>query len=102
MVSLMLSEEVQKSLRDNIKNHRLARNLTQAGLAKRSGVPLSTLRKFEQQAVISFESFVKLLVALQLGPAVVAATEPTQKDFTTLDELLTAQTKPPRKRGRKG
>lgn len=34
-------------------------NLTQEGLAERSGVPLSTLRKFEQKGMISLDSFLK-------------------------------------------
>ncbi|WP_443947630.1 helix-turn-helix domain-containing protein [Pedobacter sp. AW1-32] len=38
--------------------------LTQEELAKRAGVPLPTLRKFEQKGWISLESFFKFLMVV--------------------------------------
>jgi len=37
----------------------------QKGLSKRSGVPLSTLRKFKQKDVISLDSFLKILSVVE-------------------------------------
>ncbi len=45
----------------NILERRLLMELTQEGLSDRSGVPLSTLRKFEQKGQISLDSFLKML-----------------------------------------
>ncbi|MCP4290997.1 MAG: helix-turn-helix transcriptional regulator [bacterium] len=41
--------KVQKKLTENTRRQRLEMDLTQEGLAKRSGVPLPTLRQFEQK-----------------------------------------------------
>ena len=51
------SSKAQKKLVENVRERRLQMELTQEGLAERSGVPLSTLRKFEQKGSISLESF---------------------------------------------
>jgi len=56
--------KAQMKLARNVRLRRLSRDLTQAGLAERSGVPLPTLRKFEQKGLISLESFLKLLMVL--------------------------------------
>ena len=47
------SSKAQKKLVENVRERRLQMELTQEGLAERSGVPLSTLRKFEQKGSIS-------------------------------------------------
>lgn len=48
MLFISLSK-IQKKLVDNVRERRLQMNLTQEGLAERSGIPLPTLRKFEQK-----------------------------------------------------
>jgi len=64
MVSLISISKAQQKLAENIRDRRLSMELTQTGLAKRSGVPLATLRKFEQTGVISLEPFLKLLMVV--------------------------------------
>ena len=61
VISGAMSSKAQKKLAENIRERRLQMELTQEGLAERSGVSLSTLRKFEQKGSISLESFLKLL-----------------------------------------
>jgi transcriptional regulator with XRE-family HTH domain len=46
------------------KEARLNQNITQAALAKQSGVSLGTLKKFEQTGCISLESLLRLAIAL--------------------------------------
>lgn len=60
MLFISLSK-TQRKIVENIRDRRLQMELTQEGLSERSGVPLSTLRKFEQKGVISLESFLKIL-----------------------------------------
>ncbi len=60
MVSLVTPSKAQRKLAENVRQRRLGMDLTQEGLAERSGVPLPTLRKFEQKGAISLESFLKL------------------------------------------
>ncbi|WP_394699125.1 helix-turn-helix domain-containing protein [uncultured Cohaesibacter sp.] len=64
MISLVTASKGKTKLRDNVRARRLGMNLTQAGLADRSGVPLPTLRKFEQTGSISLEAFLKLLMVV--------------------------------------
>ena len=49
--------KAQKNIIQNIRERRLQMDLTQEGLAERSGVSLSTLRKFEQKGSISLNFF---------------------------------------------
>ena len=60
MISLTTSSKAQKMVAKNMQSLRLEKGLTQKGLSERSGVSLSTLRKFEQIGSISLESFFKL------------------------------------------
>ena len=64
MVSLITTAKAQKRIAANVRAQRLQIDLTQEGLAKRSGVPLPTLRKFEQKGSISLESFLKLQMVI--------------------------------------
>ncbi|MCY4130780.1 MAG: helix-turn-helix domain-containing protein [Gammaproteobacteria bacterium] len=86
-----------EDLADRLKRCRLARNLTQTGLAARSGVPLGTLKKFERTGSISLISFVRLLVTLDEHAGLERLLESNEQD-ATLDQLMS---KPKvRKRGR--
>ncbi len=101
MISFISPCKAQRIVAENIRERRLQLDLTQEGLAERSGVPLATLRKFEQQGVISLESFFKLLMVLGMLDAMVKATEVPQTPFSSLDEVIALNTAPKRKRGRR-
>jgi len=62
--------------------------LTQEGLAVRSGVKLRSVRKFEQKGLISLESFLKLSMALGCLDVFVKAAEPSETEFTSIDDVL--------------
>lgn len=95
--TILSAPEITEDLSNRLKQRRLAHNLTQAGLAARSGVPLATLRKFEHSGSISLVSFVRLLVALNEHVGLERLLESNDQD-ATLDQLLS---KPKvRKRGR--
>ena len=100
MVLLFTVTKAQEAISGNMRNRRLATGLTQQGLAKRSGVSLATLRKFEQKGIISFESFLKLAMVLDTLEDMVKATELSVTDYSSIDEVLEAERKkPPRKKG---
>ena len=80
--------KARRDLAQHVKARRLATGLTQQGLAYRSGVKLATLRKFEQQGVISLESFLKLLMVLGGLERLVEAVKPEQTEFPSIDEML--------------
>ena len=93
---LRSSKEMSVELAARMKSRRLADNLTQSGLARRSGVPLGTLKKFEQSGQIALISFVRLVVALK-DEAALENLLLGQK-FETLDEVLKSEKKPQRGR----
>lgn len=63
-ISLKSPTEVLGELRERFKRRRLALNLTQEGLSKRSGVALASLRRFERTGLISLDSLLKLALVL--------------------------------------
>ncbi len=94
--AIMPPSEVAADLANRLRARRLARNLTQEGLARRSGVALGTLKKFERTGAISLVSFVRLVVAV--GEEATLERLMDGQAFETLDEVLTVTTT--RKRGR--
>ena len=101
MITLISPSIAQKKIAQNLKERRLQMNLTQEGLSARSGVPLATLRKFEQQGLISLESLLKLMMVLGMLEAMVEATKVSQTSFSSIDEVIALESSPKRKRGRK-
>jgi len=100
MLLITLTKALKK-LAENTRQRRLDMELTQEGLAERSGVPLATLRKFEQKGLISLESFLKLLMVLGGIESIIKATQPQPTEFTSIDEVISANLTPLRKRGRR-
>ena len=95
------SSKAQKKLVENVRERRLQMELTQEGLAERSGVPLSTLRKFEQKGNISLESFLKLLSVIGGLEEVINVLKPNKPNFKSIDEVLKSEEEITKKRGRK-
>lgn len=87
------------AIAENMKKRRLALNLTQAGLSERSGVALSTLRKFEQSGAISIDNLLKLMLIVGGLRQIVEASAPNQTRFSSIDDVLSDKTRPMRKRG---
>ncbi len=90
------SEDISFALAQRLRRRRLARNLTLEGLARRSGVPMGTLKKFERTGQISLVSFIRLAVTLQDE----AALEKLLLDqpFETMDQVLDYRKTPQRGR----
>ena len=90
------SEDIAAELAVRLRNRRLAHNLTLEGLARRSGVALGTLKKFERTGQISLVSFIRLAITLKDEAALEKLL--LEQKFETLDEILQSEKKP--KRGR--
>ena len=99
MITLITISKAQHQLRNHLKARRLQQGLTQEGLAKRAGVSLPTLRKFEQKGLISLESFLKLLMVLDGLESVVNVLNPGEENFQSIDDVLEAGQKKERKKG---
>lgn len=101
MISLITPIKAQKKLAEHTRARRLQMELTQAGLAERSGVALPTLRKFERTGAISLESFLKLHMVLGGLDDIVKATQLKAPSFSSIDEVLKADNTPIRQRGKR-
>lgn len=58
------SEDIIVQVAENFRRRRVEKNITRQRISELSGVPLSTVARFEQKGLISFESLVKLAMAL--------------------------------------
>lgn len=94
--AMLPSEDIAAELATRLKSRRLAQNLTLEGLAKRSGVPLGTLKKFERSGQIALVSFIRLVVVLKDEAALEKLL--LEQTFETLDQVLGSGKKP--RRGR--
>ena len=89
--------DICRSLADRARAARLAADLTQEGLAERSGVSLGTLKRFERTGAASLEVVARIAIALRLESCFEGLFVPPR--FTSLDEVVAAPRK--RERGRK-
>ena len=99
MITFITPTKAKMAIAENMKQRRLALNLTQAGLSERSGVALSTLRKFEQSGAISIDNLLKLMLVAGGLRKIVEASAPNQTRFSSIDDVLSGKTRPTRKRG---
>ena len=98
-MSLITPAKAKTALAANMRERRLALNLTQAGLSQRSGVALATLRKFEQSGSVSLDNLLKLMLVVGGLRKIVEATASEQKRYSSIDDVLSNTTRPKRKRG---
>ena len=97
-VVFLMPADVMKKVSRAARERRLSLNVSQQSLSKRSGVSLAVLKKFEHTGKISFESLLKLALALGcLGDFFELFKQAPPEEFLTLDSLLNQKT---RKRGR--
>ena len=61
---LKSQQEVMQEIATKAKNRRLEQNLTQEGLALRSGVCLGSIKRFERTGEISLKSLIDIALAL--------------------------------------
>ena len=91
------SSELISTVADRVREARLAADLTQAGLAARSGVSLGSLRRFETSGHIALESLARLAIALSRERDFDALFAPPP--VASLDALIAPV--PARRRGRR-
>ncbi len=90
--------DYMQDLAARIRRARLVHNLSQAGLAKRSGVSLASLKRFESTGQISLESLLRLSLVLGALQDFDNLFVVAQRPRITLDEIIAESTT--RKRGR--
>ena len=78
--------DIAKELVEKIKQHRKKLKISQAQLAVKSGVSLGSIKRFESKYEISLNSFLKILIALNLEQDLENLF--TQKDYNSIDEVI--------------
>jgi len=89
-MSLVGAVDVLEKAQAAFRERRLSLGLTQAGLSRRSGVKLATLRKFERTGIVSFQSLLNLANVLGYLDNLYKAFDPIQAKFKTLDDVIKA------------
>ena len=84
-------------LAENLKARRLERKLSTKSLAAMSGVPASSIQRFELKHSISLESYVKLAKALGYSEELMQLL--AEPKYDTMEELLEINKNKNRKRG---
>lgn len=81
--------DIAHELVEKIKQHRKKLKISQAQLASKSGVSLGSIKRFESKYEISLNSFIKILIALNLEGDLENLF--TQKSYTSIDEVINGQ-----------
>lgn len=85
----LMPMEIQKEIARKEKERRKDKGLTQEELARRAGLSLSSLRRFEQTGEISFASLVRIGSVLDDEKAFLDLFAP--QEYQTMKELLDAK-----------
>lgn len=79
------AEDMACQVAENFRRRRVEKNITRKQIAELSGVPLSTVARFEQKGLISLDSLIKLAMALGYKADIKNLFSKAQ--FDTMDEL---------------
>ncbi|KXB79191.1 toxin-antitoxin system, antitoxin component, Xre family [Prevotella sp. DNF00663] len=91
------SDDIQRRLSECCRLRRLEKNMSQKALSDLSGVPLSTIQRFEHTGEISLGSFVK--IGRALGYAQELMEVMSKPKYNSLDEMVKINKNKSRKRG---
>ena len=78
--------DIAKELVGKIKQHRKKLKISQVQLAVKSGVSLGSIKRFESKYEISLNSFIKILIALNLERDLENLF--TQKCYNSIEEVI--------------
>lgn len=79
------SSDIAHVVVENFRRRRVEKNITRQHISELSGVPLSTVARFEQKGLISFDSLIKLAMALGYTSEIKQLFSNTK--FDTMSEL---------------
>ena len=96
-INISTPNSIMQNLKDKFKQKRLSLNLTQEGLANKSGVSLGSIKRFESSGEISFESLLKVALVLNCLDDFKNIANKKDKEYSSMDDLL--KSKPIKKRG---
>ncbi len=80
------AEDIARKIADDFRRRRVEKGLSRADIAKKSGVPLANITRFEQKALISLSNLVELAIAL--GYTLEIKDIFATPKYSTMEELL--------------
>ena len=92
-------QKIAKKIAENLKARRLEMNITQSELADKSGVSLGSVKRFETIGEVSLKNL--LLIAVVLNSTSGFLELFTQKQYSSINELVNKSKAKERKRARK-
>lgn len=101
-IYILTDTELCNRIAAKIKTVRLKQNMSQAELADKSGVSISTIKRMEDGEVKNFESLIRVLRTLGKLDVFVPLVEEEQLSPNEYYELASKANKPMRKRASKG
>ena len=101
-IYILTDTELCNRIAAKIKTVRLKQNMSQAELADKSGVSISTIKRMEDGEVKNFESLIRILRTLGKLDVFVPLVEEEQLSPNEYYELAIKANKPKRKRASKG
>jgi transcriptional regulator with XRE-family HTH domain len=57
-------DDIMMQVAEDFRKRRVEKNITRQRIAELSGVPISTVARFEQKGLVAFETLIKLAMAL--------------------------------------
>ncbi len=87
-INISTPSTIMDELKTKYKHKRLSHDLTQEGLANKSGVSLGTLKRFEGSGQISLESLLKLSLVLECLEDFRNLANPKREVLSSIDELM--------------
>lgn len=101
-MELRTPQEILLEIAGRFKARRLAMNLSQEGLAARSGVSWSSLKRFERTGLIALDSLLRIALVLDClsdFDKLASGSSPVGEN-KTLDDILSEPQPKTRKKGR--
>jgi transcriptional regulator with XRE-family HTH domain len=91
MISISTITENIKTIKTAMKRRRIALDLSQEDAARKSGIALATLRRFEQVGEISLERLVCLMKLYGMDRKIIPSFE--NMDWWSLEEIKRAESR---------
>ena len=98
-IKLNTPHSVMSLMKEKFRTRRLELNLTQEGLANKSGVSLGSVKRFKSSGQISLESLLKLAAILDGLDDFETILEKKTSSFNSIDDLIHSKKKTPKKKG---
>ncbi|OHD98907.1 MAG: transcriptional regulator [Sulfurimonas sp. RIFCSPHIGHO2_12_FULL_36_9] len=87
-INLLTPHSIMEVLKSRFRQKRLNFDLTQEGLANKSGVSLGSIKRFESSGQISLDSLLKIAFVLECLDDFTNIANEKETSFSSIDELL--------------